>query len=85
MTVADMARALGWWSVPVPGGALGPLDRLLSRVPGLPAEVAWLPAFRVPVVMDTTRATEQLGWRPQYDAEQTLTATIDDLREHGQI
>lgn len=85
MTVAGLARALGWWSVPVPGGALGPLDALLSKVPGLPAEVAWLTTFRVPVVMDTARATDQLGWRPAYDAEQTLAATVDELREQGQL
>jgi UDP-glucose 4-epimerase len=85
MTVATLARALGWWSVPVPGGALGPLDGLLSRVPGLPAEVAWLTTFRVPVVMDTARAADQLGWKPSYDAEQTLAATVDELRDQGRL
>ena len=85
MTVATLARALGWWSVPVPGGALGPLDDLLSRVPGLPTEVAWLTTFRVPVVMDTARAADQLGWKPSYDAEQTLAATVEELRDQGRL
>lgn len=79
--VPDLARALGWWSVSLPGGLIGPVDEILSRVPGLPAEFAWLTAFRVPVLMDTTRAREQLGWEPRYDVTDTLAAMVRGARE----
>jgi UDP-glucose 4-epimerase len=83
MSVSRMARHLGWWSVPVPGPAVATLDEILSRVPGLPAEAAWLTAFRVPVLMDTHKAREELGWEPRWDAESTLRETIAGAREVG--
>jgi nucleoside-diphosphate-sugar epimerase len=83
MSVGRMARALGWLSVPIPGVAVTSLDELLGRLPGMPAEAAWLTAFRVPTLMDTRRAREQLGWAPQWDAEATLRETIQGAREEG--
>jgi len=81
MSVTRMSRELGWWSVPVPGGAVGALDEVLSKLPGTPAEAAWLTAFRLPVLMDTRRAREKLGWRPGWDALATLRETISGARE----
>ena len=49
----------------------------------MPAEAAWLTAFRVPTLMDTRKAREQLGWEPQWDAESTLRETIAGARESG--
>jgi nucleoside-diphosphate-sugar epimerase len=81
LTVADVARALGWWSVPLPTTVVGPLDDILQRLPGLPAEFAWLPAFRTPVVMDSAQASEKLGWEPSHDAAATLAGMIRGARE----
>jgi len=83
MSVTRLTRQLGWWSVPVPGSAVGVLDDVLSKLPGLPAEAAWLTAFRVPVLMDTRKAREELGWEPRWDAEATLRETISGARESG--
>lgn len=83
MTVARMARALGWLSVPVPGAAVVSLDELLQRLPGMPPEAAWLTAFRVPTLMDTSKARAELGWHPRWDAEATLQETITGAREAG--
>jgi UDP-glucose 4-epimerase len=83
LNVSRMARALGWLSVPVPGAAVSSLDELLRRLPWMPPEAAWLTAFRVPTLMDTTKAREQLGWKPAWDAEATLRETIDGAREAG--
>jgi UDP-glucose 4-epimerase len=83
MNVPRFARALGWWSVPIPGAAVGALDEALSRLPRMPVETAWLTAMRVPVLMDSRRARERLGWDPQWDAESTLRETIAGSRETG--
>ena len=85
LRISDIARALGWWSVPLPRGLVGPLDELLSRVPGLPAEFAWLTLFRVPVLMDAGLAREKLGWEPRYDAADTLAAVVRGAREQDII
>lgn len=81
LTVSELARALGWWSIPLPKGLVGSLDDVLKRLPGLPAEFAWLTAFRVPVVMDTSKARDELGWEPRFDAAETLAEMIHGARE----
>ncbi|MBA2521944.1 MAG: NAD-dependent epimerase/dehydratase family protein, partial [Solirubrobacterales bacterium] len=83
MSVSKMARSLGWLAVPVPGAAVATLDELLGRLPGMPAEAAWLTAFRVPTLMNTSRARSELGWEPKWDAESTLRETIAGARESG--
>ncbi len=83
MSVGRMARALGWLSVPVPAVAVATLDDLLDKLPGMPAEAAWLTAFRVPTLMDTRKAREELGWVPEWDADTTLRETIQGAREDG--
>ena len=83
LSVSRMARALGWLSVPIPGSAVATLDEILGKLPGMPAEAAWLTAFRVPTLMDTRKAREQLGWEPEWDAESTLRETIAGARESG--
>lgn len=85
LKMGDFARALGWWAIPAPGRLVGPVDDLLARVPGLPAEVAWLTAFRVAVVMDTDKAKDQLGWQPSHDAIETLNLTVEGAREKDAI
>lgn len=83
MSIARMARACGWWSVPVPGTAVAALSEVATRIPGLPPEVQWLNAFREPTLMDTRKAREEFGWEPQWDAEATLRETVAGARESG--
>ena len=49
----------------------------------MPPQASWLNALRVPVVMDTRRAREQLGWEPQHDTQAVLADTAASAREHG--
>jgi nucleoside-diphosphate-sugar epimerase len=35
--------------------------------------------------MDTTRAREQLGWMPEYDAREVLEQTVAAAREAGLV
>lgn len=83
MSLSRMARALGWFSVPVPGVAVDTLDELLRRIPGMPPEAAWLTAFRVPVLLDCSKARRELSWEPRWDVEATLQETIAGAREAG--
>jgi UDP-glucose 4-epimerase len=80
MTMSDLAKALGWYSVPVPDLALGAAAELVARLPFVPAEAQWIESLRHPVLMDTARARKQLGWRPRHDAAETLVAMVEAAR-----
>ena len=77
VTMSDLARALGWYAVPVPDLAVGAAAELVARLPFVPAEAQWIETVRNPVLMDTTRARRVLGWRPRYDAGETLAAMVE--------
>jgi UDP-glucose 4-epimerase len=83
LSVRELAGALGWHSVPVPRVGVAAAAEVVARVPKLPAEMAWIEAFRKPVIMDCTRARTQLGWEPKHSSRQTLDETIVVGRESG--
>ena len=85
LTSGDLARELGWRSVPVPRAGVAATAEILNRVPRLPAEVSWVNAFRTPVIMDCSRARDELGWVPEHDALATLSETISGARAAGLI
>ena len=85
ITMSDLARELEWRSVPVLDVAVDLTAALLRRLPGLPPQAAWIQTARVPVVMDTTRAQEKLGWEPQHDVIDTLRDTVRGAREAGLV
>jgi nucleoside-diphosphate-sugar epimerase len=78
----DLARALGWPSVPIPGAAAS-LAAETMRLPLVPPKLKWLNALRVPVLMDTSAAREQLGWEPRHAAADTLAQTVVAARARG--
>ncbi len=80
LTVSDLAAELGWHSVPVPQLAVGATAELAARLPLLPDEAAWIEAVRRPVLMDVSRAREELGWEPRHDARETLRQTVAAAR-----
>ena len=83
ITLSDMAHALGWYALPIPEIAVDATVKVVSRLPLLPVEAKWINALRVPVLMDTTRAREKLGWEPAFDALETLGDTIHAARKKG--
>ncbi len=85
ITASDLARAFRWRSVPMPRVGLHAAASAVGVIPFMPAQVSWLNAFRVPVVMDSARAREQLGWRPVYDTRAVLNDTAARARERGLI
>ena len=85
LTMADLAAALGWYSVPVPDLALDAVAEMVARVPFVPVEAQWIESLRAPVLMDTSKARRELHWRPRHDAQQTLRSTIDCARSERLI
>jgi nucleoside-diphosphate-sugar epimerase len=76
LTIKTLARELGWYAVPVPELAVDATAEIVARLGFLPAQAQWIGAFREPVIMDTSKARRELGWRPSHDALQTLRETI---------
>jgi UDP-glucose 4-epimerase len=76
VTMSDVARAMGYVSVRVPGFAVDMTAEVIARLPVVPDEVTWIEAVRRPTLMDTTRARRELKWRPRWDAASTLRATV---------
>jgi len=85
ITVADLARALGWRSVPFPTAGIALTAGVVGLLPLMPPQASWLNAFRVPVVMDTERARGELGWDPRYDTKAVLADMAAHARDAGLI
>jgi nucleoside-diphosphate-sugar epimerase len=83
LTLSDVARELGWYSIPLPEIAADAAAGLAARLPFLPPEARWLQAFSAPVLMDTAKARRELRWRPKYDATQVLHDTVEGARDAG--
>jgi len=81
--IGDIARALGWHAVPVPGPAAGLGAGLAKRLAFLSPQLEWATALRTPVLMDTAKARRELGWEPRFDAAETLIQTAVSAREAG--
>lgn len=76
LTVKDLARELGWYSIPVPELAVDAVAEMVGRLGFLPAQAQWVAAFREPVIMDVAKARRELRWRPKHDALETLREMI---------
>ncbi len=80
---SDIARVLGWRSVRVPRPALGVGTTVAGRLSFVSPQLEWATALSTPVIMDTTKAREELGWEPRFDAAETLLQTAVSARESG--
>ena len=81
--VSDIARELGWRSVPVPGPAVNLGTAAARRLKFVSSKLEWSIAADTPVLMDTTKARRELGWKPRFDARNTLAQTVVGAREKG--
>jgi UDP-glucose 4-epimerase len=81
--VSDIARELGWHSVPVPGPAVNVGTAAARRLTFASSKLEWATALDTPVLMDTTRARRDLGWKPRFDAKETLAQTVVGAQEKG--
>jgi nucleoside-diphosphate-sugar epimerase len=83
--VGDIARQLGWRSVPVPRAAVGIGSAAARRLSFASPKLEWAIAAEMPVVMDTTKARRDLKWRPRYDAQETLAQMVAGARAKGML
>ncbi|HKH65010.1 MAG TPA: NAD-dependent epimerase/dehydratase family protein [Solirubrobacterales bacterium] len=81
--IGDIARALGWRSVPVPRPAVGLGTAAARRLSFASTRLEWASAADTPVLMDIAKAERELGWRPRHDAHETLRETVASARESG--
>jgi nucleoside-diphosphate-sugar epimerase len=73
----DVARELGLRPVRVPGRPVAAVARAIAKLPYLPSGAQWVEAMSHPAIMDTTRAKNELGWRPRHTAIESLRSTLD--------
>ena len=81
--IAEIARAIGWRSVRVPGPVAGLGTAAAGRLSFALPELEWARALSTPVLMDTAKARRELRWEPRFDAEETLLRTALAAREAG--
>ncbi len=76
---ATIAATLGMRRLPVPVAPVRALVELSWRAHLQPTDPGWVDlALQIPL-MDSTRAREQLGWRPTHDARAVLREAIDGV------
>jgi UDP-glucose 4-epimerase len=80
LTLADVAKALGWYSLPVPMPFVEATAEVATRLPLVPDSAAWIHSVKKPVLMKTERARKLLRWRPQHTAKATLNAMVEAHR-----
>lgn len=76
LTAADVAREFGAIPLPLPAGPAQVTARAVAALPFLPPVAEWVEAVSRPVIMDTTRAREQLGWQPRFSGLEALRDTL---------
>jgi nucleoside-diphosphate-sugar epimerase len=75
----DVPRLLGLRVLPLPRSVRRPVMRAVAALQTLHPVFAWPLTFAEPVLVDTTKARTQLGWRPRYSSRTALQATRPGL------
>jgi UDP-glucose 4-epimerase len=83
ITVGDIARSIGWRSIPVPRQTATLGAAAAKRLKFVSSQLEWATAFDTPVLMDTTRARRDLDWVPSRNAKETLLETVTGARSKG--
>ncbi len=81
LTVADIARVLGFLPVTVPRAPAQTALRLIAALPFAPPSVGWAEALSGPAIMDDAKARRELGWAPRYTGLEALRNAMRGGRE----
>ena len=79
LTGSDVARELGLAPVSIPGRvvhAAAGMAAALPKPPLAPPATDWVEALSHPAIMDTTKARDELGWKPRFSALEALRETM---------
>jgi nucleoside-diphosphate-sugar epimerase len=76
LTAVDVAREFGALPLRIPSGPTQWAARAAARLPFLPPVAEWIEAAAQPVLVDTTRAKQLLGWKPRYTGLEALRDTL---------
>lgn len=79
LTTSDVAELLGARSVTVPFGLARAAAHAAWRLRLHPVSPGWLDLARQAPLLDTTRAREELGWRPTHDGREALSAVLSGI------
>jgi nucleoside-diphosphate-sugar epimerase len=75
----DVVRELGLSPIPLPARVVHATARVAAAVPRpsfVPPGVNWIESLSHPAIMDTTKAKQQLGWKPRYTGLEALRDTV---------
>jgi nucleoside-diphosphate-sugar epimerase len=88
LTIREVVDAFGATALPLPLGPTQRTARLLARLPSpsfAPPAGEWVEALAHPVVVDSTKARRELGWRPAHTGREALESMVADRSQvdHG--
>jgi nucleoside-diphosphate-sugar epimerase len=72
---SEALRQLGIRPLPLPRAAVAGSLRVVARLPPLPPALGWPELVREPLILDTTKARDELGWEPRFTTRRALRAT----------
>ena len=75
----QVARELGLAPIPFPSSIARALARAAAALPvppGAPPMTGWAEALAHPLIVDSSKAKAELGWRPRYSGLEALRATL---------
>jgi nucleoside-diphosphate-sugar epimerase len=73
---AQLIRELGLTPIPAPARLVRAAARGVAAVPYAPPFTEWAEAFTHPAIMDSSKARQELGWRPRYSSLEALRDTL---------
>jgi nucleoside-diphosphate-sugar epimerase len=77
LSISEVVTALGGHPVRIPAVAATAASTVIAHMPFIPSALEWLHVARTPMVMDTSKAKSQLGWKPKYTSAETLRALAE--------
>lgn len=79
LSISEVVTALGGHPVRVPAVSATAALTVIAHMPFVPSALEWLHVARASVVMDTSKAKSQLGWKPKYTSAETLRTLAEAI------